>query len=86
MLRCAITSGEGWVALEQVRRWAGESLEFVQLREKQLAGEELERLAAAMVSELREVGATTKLLVNGAAEVAISVGADGVHLASGRIG
>ena len=80
MLKCAITSGEGWVALEHVRRWAEQGVEFVQLREKQLGAEELERLAAAMVSELRGVGAKTKLLVNGAAAVAVAAGADGVHL------
>ena len=45
MLRCAITSGEGWTALAQARRWAGAGIEFVQLREKHLAPADLLRLA-----------------------------------------
>ena len=79
MLRCAITGGEGWAAVAQARRWAAEGVEFVQLREKQLAGEELARLAAAMRAALREAG-RTKLLVNGGADVAVAAAADGVHL------
>ena len=87
MLRCAITSGEDLAAaLAHVRRWAAEGVEFVQLREKQLGREELERLAAAMVAELRAAGGGAQLLVNGASEVAVAAGADGVHLASHRVG
>ncbi len=85
MLRCAITGGEGWKALSLARRWAELGVEFVQLREKHLAPEELVRLAAAMRAGLREAGGRTKLLVNGPAEVAVAAGADGVHLTS-RVG
>ena len=81
MLRCAITSGDGWTALSQAQRWAAEGVEFVQLREKQLGTGELVRLAAAMQAASREAG-KTKLLVNGRADVAVAAGADGVHLTS----
>ena len=81
MLKCAITSGEGWVALEHARRWAHEGVDFVQLREKQMGAGELVKLAVAMLEVLRESG-HTKLLVNGRADVAVAAGADGVHLTS----
>jgi thiamine-phosphate pyrophosphorylase len=45
--------------MAQARRWADEGVEFVQLREKQLAAGELVRLAAAMLAGLREVGGKT---------------------------
>jgi len=61
-------------------RWANLGVDFVQLREKGLGGGELLRLATAMVGVLREQGGTTKLLVNGRADVALAAGADGVHL------
>jgi thiamine-phosphate pyrophosphorylase len=79
MLKCAITSGEGWAALEHVRRWSHEGVQYVQLREKQLAAGELVKLAVAMRTVLRESG-ETKLLVNGRPDVAVAAGADGVHL------
>jgi len=79
MLKCAITSGEGWVAMEHVRRWSLEGVQYVQLREKQMEAGELVKLAVAMVAVLRESG-KTKLLVNGRPDVAVAAGADGVHL------
>jgi thiamine-phosphate pyrophosphorylase len=79
MLKCAITSGEGWAALEHARRWADEGVDYVQLREKQMAAGELVKLAVAMLEVLRESG-KTKLLVNGRPDVAVAAGADGVHL------
>lgn len=50
----------------------------VQLREKDLAGRELYRLAVAMRAVTARAGA--RLLVNDRADVALAVGADGVHL------
>jgi thiamine-phosphate pyrophosphorylase len=79
MLKCAITSGEGWAVMEHVRRWSHESVQYVQLREKQMETGELVRLAVAMQAVLRESG-RTKLLVNGRPDVAVAAGADGVHL------
>jgi len=51
---------------------------WVQLREKDLGGKALFELAAAVVSVCRAAGA--KLLVNDRIDVALAVGADGVHL------
>jgi len=65
--------------MEHVRRWSHESVQYVQLREKQLEAGELVKLAVAMLEVLRESGGT-KLLVNGRPDVAVAAGADGVHL------
>ena len=70
--------------LADARRWAAEGVEFVQLREKALAGEELLRLAEAMLAVVRGAGGGTKLMVNSRADIAIAAGTDGVHLTSGR--
>ena len=91
MIRYAITDGarfgdnpltrhEGLLA--DATRWAALGVDFVQLREKTLAAGELVRLAAAMMAVFHEHGGTTRLLVNGRADVAIAAGADGVHLTS----
>jgi len=79
MLKYAITSGEGWAAMEHVRRWSQEGVQYVQLREKQMEAGELVKLAVAMLEVLRESG-RTKLLMNGRPDVAVVAGADGVHL------
>jgi len=65
--------------MEHVRRWSHEGVDYVQLREKQMAAGELVKLAVAMLVVLRESG-STKLLVNGRPDVAVAAGADGVHL------
>ncbi len=65
--------------MEHVRRWSHESVQYVQLREKQMEAGELVRLAVAMEAVLRESD-KTKLLVNGRPDVAVAAGADGVHL------
>jgi len=57
-------------------------VDYVQLREKPLEAGELLWLTQAMVRIFMEYGATTKLLVNGRADVAFAAGADGVHLTS----
>jgi thiamine-phosphate pyrophosphorylase len=89
MIRCAITSGvEGRAAealLADTRRWAGEGLEFVQLREKWMEAGEMVAVAKAMVGVIREAGGRTKLLVNGRVDVAVAAGAAGVHLTA-RVG
>jgi thiamine-phosphate pyrophosphorylase len=81
MLRYAITSGDGWAAIDRAHRWAREGVQFVQLREKHLAAGELVKLATALRTALRTSG-ETKLLVNARADVAVAAGADGVHLTS----
>ncbi len=92
-LRCAITdlTGSGLHSpearrrrlLDQVRRWAAEGVDFVQLREKQLESGELLALAESAMAVLREQPrAGTRLLVNGRPDVAAAAGAHGVHLTS----
>jgi thiamine-phosphate pyrophosphorylase len=81
MLTYAITNGEDWAAMDHVQRWKHEGVQFVQLREKQLAAGELVKLATALRAALREAG-ETKLLINSRADVAVAAGADGVHLTS----
>ncbi len=76
---------------EQVRRWAVDGVDMVQLREKQLQSGELFALAEAAMQVFHEVAAergglrTTRLLVNGRSDVAAAAGTDGVHL-TGRPG
>jgi thiamine-phosphate pyrophosphorylase len=84
MLRYAITAGEGpgTQAAMRARRWATDGVDYVQLREKQMAAGEMVRLAERMLGVFAEHGGTTKLLVNGRADVAAAAGADGVHLTS----
>lgn len=91
MIRCAITDAsrfgpdfEAQLAglLADAARWAELGVDFVQLREKILAAGELSEMAKAMMGVLHEHGGTTKLLINGRADVAIAAGADGVHLTS----
>jgi thiamine-phosphate pyrophosphorylase len=61
-------------------RWG---VDFIQLREKDLDTGELEQLARQAVSAVRKNSDTTKLLINSRLDIAIAVGADGVHLRSG---
>lgn len=65
-------------------RWG---VDFIQLREKDLAAYDLEMLAREAVSRLKAVSRErrTKLLINSRADVAIAAGADGVHLRSNDI-
>jgi|GEM_PF-250942 len=58
-------------------------VDYIQLREKDLPADQLERLARETVRVVRENSATTKLLINTCADIAIAVGADGVHLPAG---
>lgn len=97
MLRYAITdrtrfAGEEparWKALAaQAHALAKAGVEYIQLREKDLAAEDLERLARQVMAAVREVGGPgrtvhwTRVLVNGRPDVAVAARADGVHLRS----
>jgi thiamine-phosphate pyrophosphorylase len=55
-------------------------VDYIQLREKDLAPRELERLARDAVKIVRENSQTTRLLVNSRTDIALGSGADGVHL------
>ena len=66
--------------LDNVRQWAAQGIAFIQMREKDLAAAEQEKLAQAMQKILDSTG--SRLLVNSRADVALSAGAAGVHLTS----
>lgn len=73
--------------LETVGEAARCGVDFIQLREKDLSTRELEQLAAEAAgtvarSSPQQAGSRTKLLINSRTDIAIAVGADGVHLRS----
>ncbi len=61
-------------------QWAAGGVAFIQIREKNLATGALERLARRVVEAVRAAGTETAVLINGRADVAMAVGANGVHL------
>ena len=65
-----------------LRRWAVDGVDTVQLREKALNTGELFALATAATETLRELPKANRprLLVNGRPDIALAAGADGVHL------
>lgn len=91
MLRCAITDHAAsrfvnTAQIErlqtQVRRWAADGIELIQLREKHLDAGPLLTLAEAALETLHEMQSPTKLMINTRADVAIAARAHGVHLTS----
>jgi thiamine-phosphate pyrophosphorylase len=64
--------------------WARGGVDTIQLREKDLPLRELQFLAARIVQAVRaaesKTRSKTRVLVNGPAQLALDVGADGVHL------
>ena len=97
MLLCYITDRKQFSEDEAARRRlllqkiadaARCGVDFIQLREKDLSARELEALAREAVgivqknvgAENRKLG--TRLLINSRTDIAIAVGADGVHLRS----
>ncbi len=75
-------------AVERVRRAAAAGVDYVQLREKDLSGRELERLARRSAEAISSAGASsrTKLLINSRVDVALAAGAAGVHLPAAASG
>jgi len=76
--------------LDKIAEAANAGIDYIQLREKDLSTKELEQLASEAVSlierlrtENREL--RTRLLINSRTDVALAVGADGVHLRSDDI-
>jgi len=73
------------------REWAASGVDYIQIREKALPSRTLEALAGRIMKAVRAGSAakppvTTKVLVNGRADIALAVGAEGVHLpASGAL-
>ncbi len=71
--------------LRRIGEAADAGVDYIQLREKDLPARELEQLACEAVQVVRQNSATTRVLINSRADVALACGADGVHLASGEI-
>lgn len=69
--------------IEQVKMLAVHEVSFFQIREKNLSARNLHTLAADCARVLENTG--TRLLVNDRADIAASVGAFGVHLASNSL-
>ena len=55
-------------------------VDYIQLREKDLGARELEMLAREVAAAVRENSTSTRFLINSRSDVALAVGADGVHL------
>ncbi len=97
MLRYAITNrvlfpgddaGQRAALLEQGARWAADGVDFIQLREKDLAAADLVSLARDLLQTVAARAGHTRLLVNSRADVAVAARAHGVHLtaAAGELG
>jgi thiamine-phosphate pyrophosphorylase len=68
--------------LKQAERLAATRIDFVQLREKDLEAGALADLGRTLLAVLRTRDSAPKLLINSRADVAVAIGADGVHLTS----
>jgi thiamine-phosphate pyrophosphorylase len=91
MLRYAITDlarvpGDAFTReaalLQQASRLAAESVDYLQLREKDLAPGDLATLTRKLLAIFRAGANGPKLLINSRADVAVATQADGVHLTS----
>jgi thiamine-phosphate pyrophosphorylase len=74
--------------LTKVAEAARAGVDYIQLREKDLPGRELESLAREAVRILRatrSVKHETRLLINSRSDIGLAIGADGVHLPSDDI-
>jgi thiamine-phosphate pyrophosphorylase len=71
--------------LVRIGEAASVGVDYIQLREKDLTARDLERLAREAVQTIQENSTTTRLLINGRADVALASGADGVHLPAGEL-
>jgi thiamine-phosphate pyrophosphorylase len=76
--------------LAKIAEAAGAGVEYIQLREKDLTSRKLEMLAREVLAVMRDEtppgtqqpAITTRLLINSRTDVALAVGAHGVHLRS----
>jgi thiamine-phosphate pyrophosphorylase len=55
-------------------------VDYIQIREKDLSAHDVEALAMLALNRIRLVGSNSRLLINSRIDVAIAVGATGVHL------
>jgi thiamine-phosphate pyrophosphorylase len=71
--------------LGKIAEASAAGVDYIQLRERDLPTRELERLAQQAADAVRSSGKTTRLLINSRVDVALAVGAHGVHLRSDDI-
>ncbi len=71
--------------LRRIADAARGGVDYIQLREKDLPACELERLAREVVRAVRDNSNATKVLINSRSDMALAVGADGVHLPAGEL-
>jgi thiamine-phosphate pyrophosphorylase len=64
------------------RAWAQHNIDYIQIREKDLAPSDLRDLTKEIVAAVRKENQTTRILLNGPAEIALEASADGVHFPS----
>lgn len=86
MLLYAITDRRLFTSREalllRAAQWSSAGVDYVQIREKDLAAAELEKLAKAIVQAIKRAGSKTRVLLNGPVEISAAAGCDGVHLPS----
>jgi len=70
---------------EKIAEASRAGVDYIQLREKDVSGRELENLADEAARVVRANSTTTKLLINARTDIAIASGANGVHLPSNDI-
>jgi thiamine-phosphate pyrophosphorylase len=69
--------------LKKISQAARAGVDFIQLREKDLAPSEQEIVAREAASLVRQLsGGKTRLVINSRSDIALAAGADGVHLPS----
>jgi thiamine-phosphate pyrophosphorylase len=66
--------------LDKIEEAARATVDYIQLREKDLSARDLERLAHQAMQRISAVRSRSRLLVNSRTDVAIAAAADGVHL------
>ena len=71
--------------LEKISQAGRAEIDYIQLREKDLTGRELELLAGEAMQSIRALKSPTRLLINSRTDVALAVQAHGVHLRSNDI-
>jgi len=71
--------------LARIAEAAAAGVDYIQLREKDLTARHLESIAREAVAAVRANSTSTRILINGRADVALACGADGVHLPGGNI-
>ena len=78
--RKQLAGGDTPALLRQIELAAKYGVDYIQLREKDLAAKELEQLAREAMDRIHTT--KTKLIINSRTDIALAVGAHGVHLRS----